>query len=67
MGSSDADRGFCNGECAGLDLVPDSGSLILRRHDGKEVVVPGFEFVRDAPSHIYSRCLEVSPVELLVT
>ena len=29
---------------SGLDLVPESGDLIVRRHDGKEIVEPGFEF-----------------------
>jgi predicted dehydrogenase len=29
---------------SGSDLLPDSGSLTLRRHDGKVLVEPGFEF-----------------------
>lgn len=29
---------------SGLDLVPGSGELTLRRHDGKERTEPGFEF-----------------------
>ena len=29
---------------SGLDLVPDSGELVMRRHDGREQTSPGFEF-----------------------
>ncbi len=29
---------------SGLDLVPESGELIMRRHDGREQTSPGFEF-----------------------
>ena len=28
-------------DLSGLDLVPESGALTLRRHDGRETVVPG--------------------------
>ena len=29
---------------SGLDLVPESGELVMRRHDGREQTSPGFEF-----------------------
>ena len=36
--------GETGGRYSGLDLLPSSGDLILRRHDGRELLEPGFEF-----------------------
>ena len=36
------DQGFL--EYSGYDLSPDSGALVLRRHDGEDETFEGFEF-----------------------